>query len=323
MKLALAAAALAAVAGCGPSSVGSQTIAVGGHPDVTGTVFTIVFENENAADIIQPQNPTFYSLAQSNARATAYTSSTHPSLPNYIMLTSGSTNGVTTDNDPTSNVPVPGTANIADQLDAAGVKWRAYMEGMGEPCKLDSSGDYSAHHDPFLYYTSMVGDPARCHDRIVDFDQSFGPDLDSGAYRYMWITPNMCDDMHNCSAGAADAWLGRVIRRITASQAYKNGGAIFVLFDEGSSRAPGASATLPTIVASPRLVSAGYVSATPYDHRSYLATVEDILDLPRLPSTVDATSMDDFFVTKGAPSASPGAVAAPAQPAPAPTARWM
>ena len=299
MKLSLTALAMLALAGCsGPTNTGKAGVTAVTHPDVTGTVFTIVFENEAADTVIVPQNKTFYRLSQENGRASAYVSTTHPSLPNYIMLTSGTTNGIITDADPNVNVPVPGNQNIADQLDTAGIKWRAYMEGMGSPCNYESNGNYSAHHDPFIYYSSMRNDPARCADRVVDFDASFQADLDSGAYQYMWISPNMCNDMHNCAADVADAWLEKTVAQITASKAYQNGGAIFILFDEGSLRILGSAADLPTIVMSPNLVSPGFVSDTFYDHRSYLATIEDIFQLPRLPTTTDATAMNAFFRVK-------------------------
>ena len=302
MKLALTALAMIALAGCsGPVHSGTLGVAAVSHPDITGTVFTIVFENEAADTVLVPQNKTFYNLSQQNGRASAYVSTTHPSLPNYIQLTSGSTNGIVTDADPNTNVPVPGNQNLADQLDTAGVKWRAYMEGMGTPCNYESNANYSAHHDPFIYYSSMRNDPARCADRVVDFDASFQTDLDSGVYKYMWISPNMCNDMHNCGADVADAWLAKTVAQITASKAYQNGGALFILFDEGSLRLLGAAADLPTIIMSPNLVSPGFVSDTFYDHRSYLATVEDIFQIPRLPTTIDATPMSAFFRVKAVP----------------------
>jgi hypothetical protein len=173
---------------------------------------------------------------------------------------------------------------------------------MGDPCKMDSSGDYSAHHDPFLYYSTMANDPARCAEHVVDFDANFATDLASNKYRYVWITPNMCNDLHNCTSQVADAWLQKTVTQIQASDGYKNGGAIFVLFDEGSTRMFGASADLATIVASPNLANPpGWVSQTAFDHRSYLASIEDIFGLPRLKTTSAATSMDEFFKTTTAP----------------------
>ena len=82
--------------------------------------------------------------------------------------------------------------------------------------------------------------------------------------------------------------------QIQASDAYKKGGAIFILFDEGSSRAPGAAAPLATLVVSEKLASSHTVT-TAFDHRSYVATVEDILGLPRLPTTATVTAMNAFF----------------------------
>jgi len=297
--LSITAALLASAAGCSSTpNTGVSGTSLVSQPDVPGTVFTIVFENDDGVNVMQPTNPFFMKLAAEQGEAKAYVSATHPSSPNYIQMTSGATQGLITDADPKANVQIPGTENLADQLDAAKIPWRAYMESMGEPCRFDSSGDYSAHHNPFLYYTTMASDPARCAEHVVDYDTNFDTDLASGQYRYMWITPNMCNDLHNCSSQVADAWLEKTVTKIMASDAYKKGGAIFVLFDEGSQRLLGAAADLATIVASPNLVSPGYVSYTSFDHRSYLASVEDIFGMPRMKTTVDATSMDEFFKLK-------------------------
>ena len=276
----------------------SQPLAT--RPDVSGTVFTIVFENEAATDVF-PNAPFFQKIRDQYGEATFYTSSTHPSLPNYIQLVSGSNNGINNDNDPNFNLKVFGNENLADQLDGAGVKWCAYMEAMGSPCQRESTGTYSAHHNPFVYFASMVNDPARCNDRIVDFKQNFATDLASGQYRYMWITPDMCNDMHNCPLQQGDAWLRETVTQIQASAAYQNGGAIFILFDEGYLRVFGSSATLATVVVSPNIVSPGYTTATPFDHRSYVATIEDIFHMPRMATTQNVTSMDEFFKAARSP----------------------
>jgi len=293
--LGIAVLALVADAGCTAANTGTQGSALVLHPNVPGTIFTIVLENEDATNVISPANPYINQLASEYGVPLAYTSSTHPSLPNYIMMTSGTLNGVTTDADPAYNVTIPGTDNIADQLDASGISWRAYMESMGDACTTASTGQYAAHHDPFLYYWDMRMNTARCEQKIVDFDANFAADLASNAYRFMWITPNTCNDMHDCSTQTGDAWLAMVVPQIMASPGYRNGGAIFILTDEGNTRFAGASADLPIIVVSPNLVSAPYVTNTAFDHRSYLATVEDILGMPRLTTTQDAASMDEFF----------------------------
>ena len=291
----LAASTILAGAACSNGESASSSAGLVEHPDVPGTVFTIVFENEDADNVISPKNPFFAQLAAQYAHPTTYESATHPSLPNYVMMLSGATDGIINDSDPTVNFTVPGKANLADQLDAANVPWRAYMEGMGAPCATETDGMYTAHHNPFVYFWTMRMNTARCEKQIVDFDAHFSEDLASNTYRYMWITPNKCNDMHDCPTQTGDAWLKNVMGQIMSSPGYLNGGAIFILFDEGNSKAPGAEANLPVIVVSPNLKTTPYVTSTPFDHRSYLATVEDIFGLDRLSTTAKVTSMDELF----------------------------
>lgn len=104
--------------------------------------------------------------------------------------------------------------------------------------------------------------------------------------------------MHDCPVATADAWLRKTVTQIQASDAYDSGGAIFILFDEGNSRLPGASAPLSVIVVSSNLVSPGYATATALGHKSYLATIEDIFGLSRLPSTASSTSINEVFKSK-------------------------
>lgn len=298
-KIARACTVCAVMAGCSsaanPGIPGDPAVR---QPNVTGTVFTIIFENENVEAVLNPSNPFFYAFAKENGQAHAYSSTTHPSLPNYIMLTSGATSGIVNDNDPLFAPRIAGTNNLADQLEGAGIEWRAYMESMGTACNRDSNDLYSAHHNPFIYYQTMIENPQRCRERVVDFDQNFEADLASNRYRYMWITPNMCNDMHDCPMEAADAWLQRVTKQIMDSPGYKNGGALFVLFDEGKLRVFGAGANLATIIASPNLVSRPYESMTSFDHASYVATVEDIFGLPRIKTTKNSVPMDEFFTAR-------------------------
>jgi hypothetical protein len=288
------------LAGCAAQNPGVPGDPSVSAPLVEGTVFTIIFENENAENVLVPEMPNFYRLSQTYGRADAYVTNYHPSLANYIIMTSGSNHGITTSDDPATNVAIEGTDNLADQLDTAGVPWRAYMESLGDTCGAATNYPYKANHNPFVYYTSMAQDPARCNERIVDYDTHFQEDLDSGQYRYMWITPNNCSNMHDCAPEVADEFLGRAVEQIMASPAYQNGGVIFILFDEGHLRIGRAEANLATIVISNNLVSPGYATDTRFDHRSYLATIEDIFGLPRLPTTVDATPMSEFLLPRDA-----------------------
>ena len=113
-----------------------------------------------------PNAPWINQTAQQYGLATNYFGVTHPSQPNYIAATSGSTNGVTDDNDITINVP-----NIVDQLEAHGKTWKAYMQSFALcATKLDHAcGNqlYERKHNPFVSYLDVQINPARMAN-IVD-----------------------------------------------------------------------------------------------------------------------------------------------------------
>jgi hypothetical protein len=289
-------------AACGPANGGEPGNPAVAELPITGTIYTIVLENHGVDAVFDPVNPYIMELAERYGTADAYLANVHPSLPNYIVMTSGSTQDIG-DNGPPSSHSIAGTDHLAEQLDAGGVTWRAYLEGMGEPCGLVDVGEYAVKHNPFAYYTSLTSDPARCSEHIVDFDQNFATDLAANTYQYMWITPDTCNDMHDCPTTTSDAWLARVIPQIMESPGYREGGAIFILWDEGDADATyawsyvfGRPQNIPFILISENLVEPGFVSNTTYTHESYLATIEDVFGLPRLPTTVDAAPMADFFM---------------------------
>lgn len=283
---------------CAPVNSGVPGDPAVTDPAIDGTVFTIVFENENADTVIVPANETFYELATTYANAVAYSTDLHPSLVNYIVMTSGETHGITTSDDPPENITIEGTEHLAAQLEAAGVPWRAYMESMGEPCRLDSDELYRANHDPFVYYRSLTDDPERCRERVVDLDAHLEADLAANDRRFMFIVPNQCNNMHNCPADVGDAWLREKVDLILASDGYRDGGALFILFDEGYLRILDAGANIPAIVVSERLRERPLTTDTRFDHRSYLATVQDIFGLPRLDTTEDAVPMSEVFLER-------------------------
>src|ERR1700730_6076703 len=158
-------------------------------------VFIIMMENTGYTHLIgNPGAPWINSAAATYGLATNYTGVTHPSQPNYIAATSGSTNGVTSDIDVTLYVP-----NIVDQLEAHGKTWKAYMQSyalcttpLAHAC---GNQLYERKHNPFVSYQDVQNNPA-CVANIVDFSQ-FATDLASGNVAdYTWISPDQCHDMH-------------------------------------------------------------------------------------------------------------------------------
>src|SRR5262249_8776352 len=119
--------------------------------------------------------------------------------------------------------------------------------------------------------------------------------------RYMWITPNLLSDGHDPSSDPVaglmqcDTWMSTEVPKILASQAYKNGGILFITWDEAEGRNGDDADQIPMIILSPRLKMAGMTSTTAYTHMSYLATVEDLLSLPRLQTVTNTPSMMEFM----------------------------
>ena len=243
-------------------------------------VVVIMMENEEFGGIIGSHSaPYINSLARRYAVATGMYAIAHPSLPNYLALTGGSTFGIDSDCTGCSI----GATSVVDQLERAGLSWRAYMEDLPAPCFTGASaGEYAKKHDPFAYYTRITTDRRRCAN-IVPITRLAADERGGMLPRYMWITPNLCNDMHDCSVGTGDRFLSTVVPPLL--RALGRGGLLFLTWDEGSSDSGccrlATGGHIVTIVAGPG-VRPGARLATPTDHYSVLQTIEDLLGLPRL-----------------------------------------
>ncbi|MDQ6884480.1 MAG: hypothetical protein M3077_09660 [Candidatus Dormibacteraeota bacterium] len=261
-------------------------------------VFTIVMENEESTSIIgSPAAPYINGLAGRYGLATNYYGASHPSLPNYLALTAGSTFGIASD----CTTCYVTAVNIADQVEASGRSWRAYMEDMPAPCFAGAwSGAYAMKHDPFMYYNDIRTDAARCAAHVVPFTR-FWTDLRTGQVpNYVFITPNMCNDMHDCPVSTGDAWLRSVVPAITGSPAFRNGGVLFITWDEGASGAgccgDAWGGRVATLVISPMAIP-GYRSGVAENHYSLLRTIEDAWHLSHLGAAGNpgTSAMREYF----------------------------
>jgi phosphatidylinositol-3-phosphatase len=246
-------------------------------------VVVIVMENKEASDVIG-HSPYVTRLAHRYGMATRSYGITHPSLPNYLALTSGSTQGIASDcNDCSAR-----GRNIVDQLDGAGLTWRAYLEDMPRPCFGGSdAGRYVKRHNPFMYYDDVVGRPARCR-RVVPFTRLAG-DLRHGRLpTYAFIAPNKCDDTHDCAVAAGDRFLSRWVPRLL--RALGPHGFLVLTYDEGSSSegccGVARGGRIATVVAGPD-VRRGARMRAPVDHYGVLRTIEDALGLGHLGGAAD------------------------------------
>jgi hypothetical protein len=282
LRLRLLVVAAAALGGCGGTPGPPLDIPPEGGVARSGRshVVTIAMENKELGDVIgSPEAPYVNRLAKRYGLATASYGIRHPSLPNYLALTSGSTHGIR------SNCTDCHVAarNVVDQLAAAHLSWKAYLEDMPEPCFTGASaGGYVKRHNPFAYYDDVVGDPARCR-RMVPYPR-LATDLRRGALpTYAFVVPNLCDDMHDCDVSVGDRFLAHLVPGLL--RALGRHGFLILTWDEGTSDAGCCGSAnggrIATVVAG-RDVRRGARDASPVDHYGVLRTTEDALGLPRL-----------------------------------------
>lgn len=255
-------------------------------------VVLIVMENHSLNGIIGSQSaPYLNELADKYALAENYYSTAHPSLPNYIQLTSGTNAGISSDCSP----PRPGcqadVKNIADLIEAAGRNWKEYAQGMPEACATTNHGRYAVKHNPFVYYPDISNNAARCRSHVVPLSQ-LADDLSANNLPdYSFITPDMCNDMHDCLVPTGDQWLSGIVPEIINSTAFSKNSLLVITWDEGA----GLSNHIPTILAG-SAIKRSYVSKKYYSHYSLLRTIEKSWGLPALTANDrSAPIMDEFF----------------------------
>jgi acid phosphatase len=247
-------------------------------------VFVIVLENTSYA--LALRQPYIARLARQYAVATNYGEVSNPSLPNYLAMTSGSTWGIRDDS--FHKLPATGLGN---QLSGAGISWKAYMEGFTGDC-FSSPYPYALKHNPFAYYGGA------CPPNVVPMTD-LTSDLNGNTPQLSWITPGMCNDGHDCGVARSDRWLSQFVPQITSSTAWKQGGVLFIVWDESGTE----DGRVALLVVAPTL--RGQL-AMPLNHYSLLATIADRLRVPRLGLAKQATSLQPQLEAAAAQSPSSG-----------------
>ena len=289
------------------------------------SVFLIMMENHNWNQIKGSASaPYINGLLSQGAHAEAYYNppGIHPSLPNYLWLEAGTNFGIANDNPPSSNHQST-TAHLTTQLNTAGISWKSYQEDIsGTNCPLSGTGHYAPKHNPMIYFDDVTGtnnpNSANCISHVRPYSE-LGRDLSAGTIaRYNFITPNLCDDMHDSSGCATtnsvkngDNWLAQAVPAILASNAYKNGGIVIITWDEGE----GGDGPIGMIVLSQN-AKRGYSNTIRYTHGSTLRTLQEIFGVrPFLGDAAKATDLSDLFTnmasSAGGPTATPAATNTP------------
>ena len=270
-------------------------------------IVVIVMNNASAKQVYgSSAAPYLNSLANTYGYATAYSDvEAAVSDPNYLALTGGSTFGLTTDCYPTE-CPVSAT-NIVDRIEGAGLTWKAWAEDypVSQGCSLSpSNAGYNSKHFPFLYFQDITNTPARCNNLLransvvtssIETDDLFLKSLSStsSAANYNWLTPNQCDDIHDCPLSTGDMYLSQLVPKILSSTVFTTqNAALFVTFAESSGSSVG---NVPAIWAGP-IAKTKFQSSKSYNHYSLLTTIETAWGLSPLTSQDgSASAMTEFF----------------------------
>lgn len=225
------------------------------------------------------------------------------SLPNVVWLEVGGDLGFTKNVTP-ANGASPSKSHLVNQLDAAGVTWKAYVEdATAGQCPVADAYPYATYNVPFLFFDDVVGSPPsqnakRCIEHVVPFDR-LAADLAAGTVpRYAFIVPDDCDNMHDdCNTGdpvkQGDDWLGSVVPGILASNAYTSGGAVFVAWDYTNTGYD----PVGFIALSPR-ARAGYASKAKHTTSSTLRSLQTIFGVsPLLGDAANANDVGEMFTS--------------------------
>ena len=312
---------LASVLVSAPASAGAAAQSPATTPGVSHhlkTVFIILMENRNWSsgephrDIKGNPNAPYINntLLPMASHTEAYMNppGIHPSLPNYLWLEAGTNFGILNDAPP--RIESQNThQHLVRLLDKAGVSWKAYLENITEDqcpihdrgkVNLDGNKAYAVRHEPFTYFNDVTDDLNKesryCISHLRPFDELKADLRTNRLARYVWITPNLCNDMHDdCAHNGVvqgDTWLARNVPAILNSQAYKDGGALFITWDEGVH----GDGPIGMIVLSPFAKGGGYSNNVAYSHGSTLRTIQEIFGVtPLLGDAADEQDLSDLF----------------------------
>jgi phosphatidylinositol-3-phosphatase len=262
-----------------------------------GHVFLVALENANYSDVIGSSSmPYLNGLANQYGLATQYYADTHPSIGNYLMWTTGQ---ILTNDDSQTPLTFPVSVdNAVRELVASGNSWKQYAESIPSAGYVggDSSccgGQFYTRHAPLPYMTDAQ--MASQLPSIVPFTQLATDLAGNSLPNYGFITPNGCDDAHDCGLDVADNWLKTNIDPLIKSPAFQKNGLLVVAFDESGNDNTNGGGHVAAVIISP-LAKGGYQSTTVYKHESVLRLMLEGLGVKTLPgAAATAAKMWEFF----------------------------
>ena len=275
-------------------------------------VFMIMMENTNGSAVLSGHShmPFFHQLMARGATLANYHAVYHPSDENYLAIAGGDSYAKGAIYWPDIKDPHP---NLGDELQAQGMTWKAYEQGMGYACNDRAATEFSydkyyyPDDAPFINYTDVSGNRARCRAHLVDATH-LSADLTSTATTpaFSWIAADDYYDGESAGNGnlhsreVQDGWLKKTITPVLASPAWRTQKSLLIItWDEAGVTArtaePG-NRVATVVIGSQGSVRAGYVSPVRYDHYSTARTIEEALGVaPFTANDAYATPFNDAF----------------------------
>jgi hypothetical protein len=276
--------ALLAVAGCNDDNSAAEPAPVSAAKvprSKTSHVVVVVMENKERHEVIGAGDAPYVNrLARRYAIPSRMYGVTHPSMPNYLALIAGSTFGVDTN----CTDCIQRGRTLVDQLERHHVSWRAYMEGMPRSCYTGAfAGRYAKKHNPFAYFRRIVDRPRRCR-KIVPARRLNGDQRRGRLPDFVFLTPDLCNDTHDCSVAHGDRYLSKRIPPLLRQLGPH--GFLVLTYDEGDSDAGccgglAQGGRIPTVIAGPD-VRRGARPRGAYTQYSLLRTIEDAYGMAHL-----------------------------------------
>ena len=256
-------------------------------------VLVIMEENHSQSEALS-QMPVLTSYANQYGTASDYSAISHPSLPNYVALWSGDTQGISSDCGVGPGCQ-PGAPSVWGQTIAAGGTAKAYQESMTSNCQTSSAGAYVARHGPWPYFADAT-ERAECNANDVPLGTtsagSLLNDINSGNLPVTGeVTPNLNNDAHDGTLAQADTWLGQWLPVIMAGPDYTSGNlTIVVTFDEDDSSQGN---VVQFVAIDPRLNHV--VVSGAFNHYSLTRWLDDNAGVPYLRNAATAPDLKAAF----------------------------
>lgn len=289
----------------GGTSGGGGSVAAPGNPP-TGSaqqplVVVVMEENHGFEQVIgNSAMPYLNSLARQGALATQYYANVHPSIGNYLELTTGA---IATTDDNFGGVIT--SDNLAREIVAGGKTWKTYADEIPSAGYLGGdSGNYLKHHNPFAFFSDVINDPSQAA-RIVPFNQ-FAMDLNAGNLpAFSFLVPSQVHDATTCPGdvncndtavlSTADQWLQSNISPLLSNSRFQSNGVLLVLFDEADLSDTSHGGGHVVLIAVGPKAKAGVQSSAFYQHENTLRTICTLLSLGTCPGAgASATAETDL-----------------------------